>query len=327
MKTIYVTDLLKGQIVDNETFVIIECEEFKDKNSNPYFNLTLADKTGKIQGKVWNDSLVTMNRSSLKKEKVVRITAKVDEFKGKLQLNITALAEVDESQLDEYLESSEFDPNELFESIEKEYRSFENKDLIKLLDKIFSDSEIKKRYLYWPAASSVHHDFRSGLIQHVSEMLEISKSLKKFYPKCDYDILRAGILLHDIGKIYELDATGIATSYTAEGTLIGHIVLGIQLLERFNAKEILSKNKYIHLVHLIASHHGALEYGSPVLPSSVEAIMLTYIDNLSSKSRTADKSRKNILKGQEFSPYIQWLDGARIWKSEEENDTDQLVLG
>ncbi len=325
MKTIYVTDLLKGQIIDNETFVITECEEFKDKNSNPYYNIVLADKTGKIPAKLWNDTLIKTNKSCLKVEKVVRITGKVDEFKNKLQLNITEITEVDESQLDEYLESSEFDPNELFNDIVKEYRSFKDVTLIKLLDNIFSDSEIKRRYLYWPAASSVHHDFRSGLIQHVCEMLEISKSLIKFYPECDFEILKTGVILHDIGKIYELDANGISTSYTVEGTLIGHIVLGIQLLDTFKANEILTKNKYNHLRHLIASHHGLMQYGSPVLPSTVEAIMLTYIDNLSSKSRTAVKSRKNISQGQEFSSNIQWLEGARIWRNQEDIN-DQLTL-
>lgn len=326
MKTIYVTDLLKGQIIDNETFVITECEEMKDKNSNSYFNLVLADKTGRIQAKIWNDTLLKVDRGCLKVEKVVRISAKVEEFKAKLQLNIFEIEEVDESQLDEYLESSEFNPNELFKDIESVYKSFKDKSLVKLLDNIFSDSEVKRRYIYWPAASSVHHDFRSGLIQHVCEMLEIAKSLNKYYQNCDFEILKTGIILHDIGKIYELDANGISTSYSAQGTLIGHIVLGIQLLDTFKASEILNKSKYNHLVHLIASHHGLMEYGSPVLPSTVEAIMLSNIDNLSSKSRTALKSKKNISNGQEFSPNIPWLEGAKIWKGEIVDLEDQLTL-
>ncbi|KAA0237574.1 MAG: HD domain-containing protein [Chlorobiota bacterium] len=169
-------------------------------------------------------------------------------------------------------------------------------------------------------------------------MLSISKGLIRFYPEVNYDILTAGIIMHDIGKVYELDAQGITARYTTIGSLIGHIPIGLQILDRFG-KDVLDKNDYFHIAHLILSHHGSKDLGSPVVPSTVEAIMLSNIDLLSSKARTAQKATDSITQGNEFSGFNQWLNGTRLWKQENaeseiddkdlvNDDTgDQLSLG
>lgn len=323
MKTTYVLDLVKNQVIEAETFAIFESEEAKDKNGNSYYNLLLGDKTGRISAKIWADKLINVSRNTLKKDKVVQVSAKVEEFRGKLQLNIHKINEIDESALEEFLESSDFNPEEMYAELMNEVNKFKDQNLKELILKIFNDSEIVRKYKFWPAASTVHHDFRSGLLQHVVEMISISKSLPRFYEDVNYDLLTSAIILHDIGKIIEFDASGAAANYTVEGSLLGHIILGIQLIDKFGAKEILPREIYLHLIHLITSHHGQLEYGSPVLPSTVEAIMLTCIDNLSAKSRTALKARNNIIKGQDFSTFITWLNGAKIWRSKLDNDSSE----
>jgi len=319
MKSIYVADLVKNQNIINETFVIFECEKMEDKNGKAYYNIILGDKTGKIPSKLWSDKVTSVDISALKKDIVVQISGKVDEYKAALQLTLNEMHKIDESALEEFLESSEFNVEEMMSALERFIDNIKDASIKKVIKSILTDEDIRRRYKFWPAATTIHHDFRSGLLQHVLEMLNISESLPKYYLDVNYDILKAGIILHDIGKIYELDASGAATKYTTIGTLMGHITIGMQLFTKY-AKEELETSIYMHIMHLIASHHGQLAFGSPVLPATVEAMMLTQIDNLSSKSRTAHKARKNIAKGQEFSSYIPWLEGARMWRGPENDN-------
>ncbi len=313
MKTLYIKDLQKNQVISNEVFLIFECTKSEDKNGKPYCSLIIGDKTGKIPAKIWGDKLVSIDPKLLKGEILVSISGKVEEFKGNLQMNIYDMTAVDETKLDDYLQSSEFDPDEMMDNLLTTINEIKTESIKEILKKIITDEEINKRLKYWPAAASVHHDFRSGLLQHISEMIEIAKSMKKFYPRVNYDILTAGIVLHDIGKLYELDGGKISVTYSKEGMLVGHIVKGVLLFESFGGKE-LPEDIYLHIVHLILSHHGTREYGSPVVPSTVEAIMLTYIDNLSAKSRTAMKARENIIEGDDFGGYNNFLEGAKLWR-------------
>lgn len=321
MKTLYVCDLQKSQVFDNESFVIFEAEKLQDKNGNHYYSLTLGDKTGRIPAKIWGDKLATIDSKAVKTGSVVEIAAKVEEFKGKLQLNILALIGVSESVLEEYLEQSEYDSEKMTAELFDVIDGIKDRGIKKVLKKILNDKEILRKYKYWPAAVTVHHDFRSGLLQHVLEMLEIAKGLKKYYPEANFDILTAGIILHDIGKIYELDASGIVANVTKIGTLVGHITKGAILFHDF-AKDILPEDTYLHILHLILSHHGILMYGSPVIPSSVEAVMLSLIDNLSSKVRVAEKAKSRISKGMEFSPNITWIENAKIWNGGKSNENE-----
>lgn len=320
MKTLYVKDLQKNLVIVNETFVLVEADRSQDKNGNFYYNIVLGDKTGKIPAKIWSEKVDRIETKALKQGTVVQIGGKVEDYRGKLQVNIMDLNRVDESSLDEYLESSEFDAEEMMKELIDTIESIKSKSIKKVLTKIFDNEEIARKFKYWPAAASVHHDFRSGLLQHVLEMLRIAGSLIKFYPKINYDILKAGVILHDIGKLFELDASSnIAVVYSKEGTLMGHIVRGVLLLEEYDKGDLDSDTK-LHLQHLILSHHGSLEYGSPVVPSTVEAVMLSQIDNLSAKGRIAAKVKKAISSDSEFSSNINWLEGAKIWTGGSTNE-------
>lgn len=313
MKSLYIKDLQKNQVFTNEVFLIYECEKREGKNGKTYCSLVIGDKTGKLQAKIWDDRLSLMDQNLLKKETLVSVSGKVDEFMGNLQVTIYEMVKVEDSDLQDFLETSEYDPDEMMNNILEIIENIQTPSIKKILSEIINDQEINQRLKFWPAAASVHHDFRSGLMQHILEMYEISQSLKRFYPNINYDILTAGIILHDIGKVYELDSSTISVEYSKEGMLIGHIVKGVLLFESFGARS-LPEDIYLHITHLILSHHGKKEYGSPILPSTVEAIMLTYIDNLSAKSRTAMKARNNVVEGEDFGSYNNFLDGVKLWR-------------
>lgn len=314
MKTIYVNSLEKNQIIRNETFLIVSSEKSDDKHGRAYFKLTLGDKTGKVDGKIWSDNLINIDEKILKNGNLIQVSAKVDEYKGQFQLNIMSASKVDDSQIEDFVESSIFKTEDMVAELESFIGKIENKEISAIINKILSDKEIKRRFIYWPAATVVHHNFRSGLLQHVIEMLNISESMRRFYPEADFDVLIAGIILHDIGKIYELDGNDLSVPYTKKGILFGHINMSLQLFEDFGGRE-LQEDTYLHIAHLILSHHGTYEFGSPVLPSTVEAVMLTYIDDLSAKPRTADSIRKRIGGDEEFSQRVMWLENAKIWRA------------
>jgi len=312
MKTYYVKDLEKNLLLQNETFAIFEFETPEDKNGKKYYKLLLGDKTGKIQAKVWSDKVGNVEKNALKVGAVVSISGKVEEYQGKIQLNIMELRSVDETALESFIESSEFNSENMFGELLGEIENIKNKGIREVLLNIFSNTEITQKFKYWVAAKTIHHDFRSGLLQHVLEMISISKGLKRFYPMLNFDILTAGIILHDIGKTEELDSAGISISYTKKGTLIGHIVMGVMIFEKFGGKE-LPQDIYLHISHLILSHHGSHEFGSPVVPATPEAIALSYLDQISSKTRAAVKAVGEITADKEFSQYNQWLENARLW--------------
>ncbi len=189
---------------------------------------------------------------------------------------------------------------------------------------MFSDKDFLNTFKYRAAGRSIHHDFRSGMLQHVLEMLSIANSLKRFYSMVNFDILKAGIILHDVGKFEELETDGVGTNYTKKGSLLGHITIGVMIFEKYGGKD-LPEDIYLHICHLILSHHGENQYGSPVVPATVEAIMLTYIDRLSSKARTAVKAVKEVQSDKEFGNPNMWLENGRFWKGgnySEETDSD-----
>lgn len=324
MKSLYIKDLKKNLIFENETFAIFDVKRAEDKNGKPYYDLLIGDKTGRVKAKIWSDNIKEVDTKALKQGRVTQISGKVDEFKNNLQINVIRLSAVDETMLEDFIESSDFNPDDMMVEIQLEVEQMEHAGIKKVIQNMFADEDFMRKFKYWAAAKSIHHDFRSGMIQHILEMISISKGLKRFYPMANFDILTAGIIFHDIGKLEELDASGLGTTYTKRGTLLGHIFLGTQIFEKYGGKD-LPEDIYLHILHLILSHHGTLEFGSPVVPSTVEAVMLHYIDNLSAKPRTAVKAVQEIADTEEFGNYNTWLYNARLWKFKmpEEEGSDE----
>lgn len=323
MKTYYVKDLSPSLLLSNEPFAISEVSKAEDKFGKAYLKIIFADKTGKVEGKIWNDKLIKIDSKICVPGNVVLVSAKVEDFKGKLQLNIQDLLRADENKLDDFIETSEFDAEEMMNELMEYVQKIKHNSLRSILEEMFKDVEFSRSYKFWPAAKSVHHDFRSGLLQHVLEMLNIAYSMQRFYPKVNYDILTAGIILHDIGKFEEFNVQGIGTEYSKKGILIGHIPLGSIKFSEY-AKGKLSEDLYYHMIHMILSHHGEVQYGSPVVPATVEAVMLAYIDRLSDKARCAVQAIEDITEDKEFGNYNIWMENARFWRGGDYREIDDI---
>jgi 3'-5' exoribonuclease len=284
MKNIYVSDLKKSDILTDELFAIQNIERLQTKDGKPYVRVYLTDKTGTIVAQIWSDNLANVERGALEKGAVIMIDAKVEEFKGNLQLSITKAKKVSEQFIDDFIEGSQFKIEDMWEKLEKYMKSIKDENISKYLDVLFSDNDLKAKFKIYPAAEYVHHSFQGGLLEHVVEMIDISEPMKIYYPKANFDIIYAGIILHDIGKLLELNAVGMAIQRSVEGYLLGHLIKSYELLIE-KGTGVLNEQNMLALKHIILSHHNELEYGSPVKPVTLEAMIVSKIDYLSSQTR------------------------------------------
>jgi 3'-5' exoribonuclease len=318
MKTRYVADLRSGEVLASEIFAVTSAIKAEDKNKQPYWDVTLADKTGNISGKIWADSANRISSSNLQAGKLVQLTARVEEYKGKLQLNISSVMPADETRMDDFVKSGRFDAEKMFEKLQAIVsENIEHSDLKALFENLFADSQIVSKLKTWPAGISLHHEFRAGLLQHVLEMLGMALGTREYYPELNYEIVIAGIIFHDLGKFVELDAAGVTPMYTLEGNLLGHIYLGVELLNKYYPQAGDPRIK-LHLQHIILSHHGEKEKGSPVLPATGEALMVHKFDAASSEVRNmADVASVATTRpdSTEYNRYFQrtvWLDSSNL---------------
>lgn len=311
MKTIYVKDLAPSMNITGEGFAIKSVELSQTKDNKPFYKLVLMDKTGEVKGQIWSDNLKRMDKSTLKAGNVVVVDAIVEDYRGILQMNIFNVQKIDETSLSEYMEASDFNPEDLWKEINKFIDEIKDSDIKIFLKNLFKDEDIVRKYKTYPAAEYVHHAFRGGLLEHVIEMLNFAVPLKRFYPEANYDLITAGVILHDIGKLFELEPVGVSVQRTKEGYLIGHLIKSYEVvLEK--GKE-LNESTLLNLKHIILSHHGFLEFGSPVLPATIEAIIVSYLDQLSSKARIYQKLiRRNTGNTQDFAEYDKII-GTKIY--------------
>jgi 3'-5' exoribonuclease len=284
MKTFFVKDLVAGQTFDQETFVLKDITAGTDRNGRPYYDVVLADKTGEIKGKVWSDYIGQLDLKSSRKGYVVTVAGRIESYKGLNQLSVLSMRGVDETQLDDYLESSIYPADQLWAELADTVDSITQMSIKHLLQNIMNDAELGRKLKYWPAGMSIHHGFRSGLLQHILEMLTVLEGLPKYFPEVNYDIVKAGIILHDIGKLQELKAGGLVTDYERTGNLLGHMALGVIIVDHHAPKDMPEYIR-VHLQHIILSHHGEKAKGSPVNPATPEAVIVQMCDELSAKTR------------------------------------------
>lgn len=292
MKNIFVKDLRKSDILTQEMFAIQNFERLQTKDGKPYIKLYLSDKTGSIQGFIWSDSIPNIEKGCLQKGLVVMIDAKGEDFKGNIQLNISKMSKVSEQYIEDFIEGSQFSADELTDKLNKHIATIKTESLSKLIEKLFSDPDIKLKFTFFPAAEYIHHAFQNGLLEHVIEMLDLADIMKTFYKDADYDLIKTGIIFHDIGKIYEFDRVGVTMQRTVDGYLIGHLIKSYEALLDAS-KGILDDKTLLALKHIVLSHHGELEFGSPVRPATLEAMIVHHLDQLSSQTRSIERMEKN----------------------------------
>ena len=286
MKDIYIADLAafeEGKLFDGFFLVLLK-QHRTTKTNKPYLNLILGDKTGQLEGRVWEPGDPRIAKD-FDRGDVVKARGSASRFDDRLQMKIDQLrkaapGEVDKSDL---LPSTTCDVADLWRQLLGFVESFANPDLKRLLAALLADPALAEAYREAPAAKQLHHAWLGGLLEHVVSLLTLADRVAPHYPILDRDLLLTGILLHDIGKVREL-SWEIGFEYTVEGALLGHIQIGAALAERAmdSLPNFPPKLKTL-VLHMILSHHGKLEFGSPKLPMIPEALVLNFLDDLDAK--------------------------------------------
>ncbi|MDD3310890.1 HD domain-containing protein [Pseudodesulfovibrio sp.] len=307
-KSQYVRDLTPGTSVD-ETFLLAEANQAQSRNG-PYWNLTFQDATGTVDGKIWSPK--SQEYPALDPGAICRVQGFVENYRERTQLKVDNLLLIDAADVDlsDFLPASRVPPEELMEAIEDLVtQHMRHAPWKALCRKVLGDEDIRRRLLTAPGAKTVHHAYVGGLLEHTLQVARACMALCDVYPDLDRQVLLAGAIFHDLGKAWELSG-GLANDYTDEGRLMGHILLGEEALEPFLHKcKGLDPGLKLHLKHLILSHHGEHEFGSPVRPKTPEAFVLHFADNMDAKLKIIDQAFDDTDKtGPQWSPYLRFLE-------------------
>ena len=286
MKDIYIADLAsfeEGKPFDS-FFLVVTKQQRVTKNNKPYLNLILCDKTGTMEGRVWELTDPRIARD-FERGDIVKIRGCVSKFDDRMQMKVDQLrkAATGEADKTDLMPATTYDVQALWAELLAFVESFTEPNLKLLLTTLLADSELAAAYREAPAAKQLHHAWLGGLLEHVISLLKLADRVAPHYPIVHRDLLLTGVILHDIGKLREL-SWDIGFEYTLEGTLLGHIHMGAALAERTmsNLPDFPPKLRTL-VVHMILSHHGKLEFGSPKLPMIPEALVLSFVDDLDAK--------------------------------------------
>jgi 3'-5' exoribonuclease len=282
MKSPFVVEIKPEQNI-NTTFLVLNKDIRQKKNGDPFLSLILADKTGELDAKMWDNAAEVMD--TFDRDDFVKVKGLTQNFQNRLQLTIHKLAKVTDAEVEvhDYFPASKFDPKAMEAELKAHIAAMSNPHLKALLEAIFGDEKFMQAYRTAPAAKSIHHAFLSGLIEHVLSMAKVAKFTAAHYTGIDVDLLLTGVFLHDAGKVHELTYQR-GFGYSDEGQLVGHIVMGYQMVTEKAAAVPGFPPRLLHLVqHMVLSHHGELAYGSPKVPLFPEALLLHHIDNMDSK--------------------------------------------
>lgn len=280
MKKKYIADLQSGDLLENEPFLLRDVVRRTTRDGRPYLLCTYSDKTGETSGIFWDvpehiDSWVRPGTAVL-------VTGKLTTYKNALQITTTDLDVWQKPDMSEFLPASNRPRHEMTEEL---HRRIEQLDAPwqELVAKVLLAPDFFPRFIEAPAARRMHHAYVGGLLEHTLSMATLSLILADHYPHVDEDLLLAGALLHDAGKTLEYDI-GDGFYFSDDGRLVGHIVRTVTMVEKAAAElDHFPPENLRHLVHLLVSHHGTKEYGSPVVPKTLEAVLLHQVDLLDSR--------------------------------------------
>lgn len=282
MKKICVADIKDRDLVDG-VFLVKEKIMAMAKNGKPYLTLKLMDKTGEVDAKVWDNA--DQACAMFDRNDFLAVRAKASVYLGKMQLILSEFKRVPEEEVElaDFLPETERDIALMVEELQALIAGIADPDLSRLLKSIFDDPALIAQYRVAPAAKGMHHVYLGGLLEHSLAVAKLVDAMVPLYQGLNRDLLVAGALLHDIGKVREMTYLR-CFDYTDEGKLIGHITIGVEMLqERIAALPGFPVELGMLLKHMLLSHHGQYEYGSPKRPKTMEATILSYLDDLDSK--------------------------------------------
>jgi 3'-5' exoribonuclease len=282
MKSPFANELQPNQIVT--TSFLVQSKEIRQKKTGePYLSLTLSDRTGEVDGKMWDNVAEVID--TFGRDDFVKVKGLVQVYHNRPQIVIHKMRLLDDSEVEfaDYFPASKRDPAEMWSELRAIVAAFSNPHLQGLVTAFLDDEETARRFRIAPAAKQIHHAFLSGLLEHVLSVCGMARLAAQHYPGVDLDLLLTGVILHDIGKIYELSYDR-GFGYTPDGQLLGHMTIALRMVAGHLQRLPDFPPSLRNLVeHMIISHHGQLEFGSPKPPLFPEALLLHYLDDLDSK--------------------------------------------
>lgn len=307
--------------------LVKSCEKKINKNGGAYLDMVLSDRSGEINAKLWNfDENI---HGFFQPNTLVKVQGTINKFNDVDQFRVDRIRPVVESdgvKIEDYVSSAVYSGEVMFDELIRIADSFTDKEIALLVKTILNEN--KEKLLYYPAAFKLHHAMRSGLLQHTLSIVRLAQSICSIYPFVDSDLLLGGAMLHDIAKLEEIvsNETGIASGYSVEGTLLGHLVKGAMLVDK-KAEELgINHEKAVLLEHMLISHHGDPEFGAAVRPLFIEADILSALDRLDARIVEINGAVNGIEKGA-FSARQWALDNRSFYNHGRADVTKETDLG
>jgi 3'-5' exoribonuclease len=284
----------------------------------PYWDLTLQDATGQCHAKVWSEVLASHEGVAVEEGSVLKVEAVTERYDGRLQLRVMRFRlSRPEDGIDaaELMPRTPHDIDVMYEELLGFVDRVENPHLKRLLESFFREDEaFAQRFKYCSASRAIHHPYVGGLLEHVVSLLKICEFLASHYPDVDRDILFAGAVFHDVGKVAELDGF----SYSTEGELLGHVAIGFEMVrERMRSIEGFPEPLSLSLSHMVLCHQGELDWGAPVVPKTREAMILHFADNMDAKLFQCYQSLQGTADSVKEWSESNWLLRRRFWRGAE----------
>lgn len=299
-----------GEIVDTYMYIKTSTKAVAS-NGKPFLTLILADKTGEIEAKLWDVS--EADEKAYAAEVTVKVLGEVQNFRGRSQLKIRQIRltnETDGVKKADLIQTAPLTQEEMLAKITQYIFEMTNPNIQRVTRYLLK--KYQEEFLVFPAATKNHHEFMSGLAYHVVSMLDLAKVIAGLYPSLNKDLLYSGIILHDLGKVLELSGP-VSTVYTVQGNLLGHITIMVNEIGKAAEELEIDAEEIMILQHLVLSHHGKAEWGSPKPPMVREAEVLHYIDNLDAKINMMDRALEKVKPG-EFTERVFALDNRSFYK-------------
>ena len=309
MKDFFVADAAKFDGETVVTYFAVSSISLRDRKAGgQYLALTLSDKTGSMEARMWEEFAPAV--ATCAEGCYVKVQGQVSKYQNKFQITLSKLRLAGASEVDtaDFVPTTKFDIDEMWSELRSYVESFLNNDLKRLVFAFLDDPAIAAAYREAPAAKVLHHAWIGGLLEHVLMLVRVCRATAPFYPEVNRDLLVTGAILHDIGKIREL-SWGTTFSYTLEGQMIGHISIAQRMLQEKVAVLPDFPQKLLILVeHMILSHHGKYEFGSPKLPMTPEALLLSALDDLEAKMQALrNEFARDAAAGKTGAEMTEWV--------------------
>lgn len=315
MKRQFVSSLQEGDVV-NDSFLAVRKDLRDQQTGGKFLGMVFRDRSGEIGGILWNNAVAISRLFKL--GDVVNVRGTVTSYQGRLQIRVDQVLPLREHEYDPAdLVVTPEETDETFARFHTMLETVQDEWLCTLIHKFLEDDTFMALFRAAPAGKKWHHAYRGGLVRHCYEMTRLAETMCELFPSLDRDLLIAAILLHDVGKLEEL-SQGLLVEYTTAGKLLGHLTIGIDMVdEKIDAIEGFPENLRLQLLHAIISHHGELVNASPVVPKTLEAVVLYHLDNMDAQ---ADAFTRVIAETKDrklpWSDYINLID-RQIWTKEE----------